>query len=105
MEHSSDKAWGFQLLDFYCNEFLALHYLFPDFLLDGPRMRTNGKMVLNYFPGNIGDVRWLPRKHVDIHPQESNERAFLFRVESGTDGEGTTSAVLLGGHLDRKSVV
>ena len=62
-------------------------------------MRTDGKMVLDYFPGNTGDVRRLPHKYVDIRPQESNERAFLFRVESGTDGEGTTSAVLLGGHL------
>ena len=99
MEHSSDKACCFQFLDFFCDEFLALHCLFPDFLLDGPRMRTDGKVVLNYFPGNTGDVRRLPCKYVDVRPQESNERAFLFRVESGTDGEGTTSAVLLGGHL------
>ena len=56
-------------------------------------------MVLNYFPGNTGDVGRLPRKHVDVRPQESNERAFLFRVERGTDGEGTTSVFLLGGHL------
>ena len=56
-------------------------------------------MVLDYFRGNTGDVRRLPRKHVDVRPQESNERAFLFRVKRGSDGEGTTSAVLLGGHL------
>ena len=56
-------------------------------------------MVLDYFPGNTGDVKRLPRKHVDIRPQESNERAFLFRIKRGTDGEGTTSAVLLGGHF------
>src|SRR3954471_10724583 len=99
MEHSSDEACCFQLLDLFGDEFLALHCLFPDSLLDGPRTRTDGKVVLDYFPGNAGDVRWLPRKHIDIRPQESNERAFLFRVESGTDGEGTTSAVLLGGHL------
>src|SRR3954467_15871486 len=99
MEHSSDKACCFQLLDLLCDEFLALHCLLPDFLLDGSRMRTNGKVVLNYFPGNTGDVRWLPRQHIDVRPPESNERAFLFRVKSGTDGEGTTSAVFLGGHL------
>ena len=99
MEHSSDKACCFQLLDLFCNEFLTLHCLFSDFLLDGPRVRTDGKVVLNYFPGNTGDVRRLPCKFDDIHPQESKERAFLFRVESGTDGEGTTSAVLLGGHF------
>src|SRR4051794_32386814 len=46
--------------------------LFPDSLLDGPRMRTDGKVVLNHFPGNTGDVRWLPGKHIDIRPQESN---------------------------------
>ena len=78
---------------------MALYCLFPDFLLDGPRMRTDGKMVLDYFPGNTGDVRRLPRKYVDVRPQESNERIFLFRVKRGTDGEGTTSAIFLGGHL------
>src|SRR4051812_8422109 len=62
-------------------------------------MENGGQVVLNPFPWNPGDVRRLPCKHIDIRPQESNERAFLFRVESGTDGEGTTSAVLLGGHL------
>ena len=73
--------------------------MFPYSLLDGLRMRADGKVVLNHFPGNNGDVRWLPRKHIDIRPQESNERAFLFRVKRGSDGEGTTSAVLLGGHF------
>jgi len=62
-------------------------------------MRTNGEVVLNYFPGNAGDVGWLPCKHVDIRPQESNERAFLFGIKGGTDGERTSSAILLGGHL------
>src|SRR6187401_2286755 len=62
-------------------------------------MRTNSKPVLNYLPGNTGDVRWLPRKHIDNRPQEGNERAFLFAVKRGTDGEGTTSAVLPGGHF------
>src|SRR4051812_26165391 len=99
MEHTSDEACRFQLLDFFCDELLALHRLLPDSLLDGPRVRTDGEVVLNHFPGNAGDVRWLPGKHINIRPQESDERAFLFGVERGTDGEGTTSAVLLGGHL------
>src|SRR4051812_43258394 len=99
MEHAPDEACRFQLLDLLRDELLALHRLFPGFLLDGPRMRTDGKVVLNHFPGNAGDVRWLPGKHIDICSQESNERAFLFGVKSGTDGEGTTSVVLLGGHL------
>src|SRR6187401_3713538 len=62
-------------------------------------MRTDSKLVLNYLPGNTGDVRWLPCKHIDIRPQEGNERAFLFAVKGGTDGEGTTSAVLPCEHL------
>ena len=99
MEYSSDKACCFQLLDLLCNELLTLYCLLPNSLLDGPCVRADGKVVLNYFPGNTGDVRWLPCKHINIRPQESNERAFLFRVERGTDGEGTTSAVLLGGHF------
>ena len=32
-------------------------------------------------------------------PAGKQRARFLFRVKSGTDGEGTTSAVLLGGHL------
>src|SRR3954467_2349926 len=99
MEYASDEACHFQLPDLLRDELLALHRLLPDFLLDGPRMRTDGKVVLNHFPRNAGDVRWLPGKHIDIRPQKSDERAFLFGVESGVDGEGTTSAVLLGGHL------
>src|SRR3954466_656809 len=98
MEHTSDEACRFQL-DLFCDELLALHRLLPDSLLDGPRMRTDGEVVLTHFPGNAGDVRWLPGKHIDIRPQESNERAFLFGVESGTDGEVTTSVVLLGRHF------
>ena len=99
MEYSSDQACCFQLLDLLCNELLAFYCLFSDSLLDGPRVRADGKVVLNYFPGNTGEVRWLPCKHIDIRPQESNERGFLFRIKRGTDGEGTTSAVLLGGHF------
>src|SRR6187401_122479 len=99
MDYASNQAYCFQLLYLFGDEFLALHGLLSDLLLDGPRMRTNSKLVLNYLPGNAGDVRWLPRKHIDIRPQEGNERAFLFVVKCSTDGEGTTSAVLLGGHL------
>src|SRR3954469_1022591 len=89
MEHASDEACRFQLPDLFCDELLALHCLFPNSLFDGPRMRTDGKVVLNHFPGNTGDVRWLPGKDIDIRPQKSDERAFLFGVESDTDGVRT----------------
>ena len=99
MEYSSDQACCFQLLDLSCNELLTLHCLFSDSLLDGPRVRTDDKVVLNYFPGNTGDVRWLPCKHIDIRPQEGDERPFLFAVEGGAYSESSARVVLLNGHL------
>ena len=56
-------------------------------------------MVLNHFPGNAGDVGGLPCKHIDICPQESDERAFLFAVEGGAYGESPYRAIRLDGHL------
>ena len=46
-------------------------------------MGADSKVVLDYLPGNTGDIRWLPGKHIDIRPQEGNERAFLFVIEGG----------------------
>ena len=73
--------------------------MLPDLLLDGPRMRIDSKMVLNHFPGNNGNVVCLPRKDVDICPQESDEFAFLFVVEGGAYGESPSRAVLSDRHL------
>ena len=56
-------------------------------------------MVLNHLPGNTGDVGCLPRKHVDIRPQEGDERAFLFAIEGGAYGEGPSRVILPDGHL------
>ena len=56
-------------------------------------------MVLNHFPGNAGDVGGLPWKHINICPQESDERAFLFVVEGGAYGESPSRAILLDRHL------
>ena len=55
-------------------------------------MWEDSKVVLDYLPGNTGDIRWLPGKHIDIHPQEGNERAFLFVIEGGADSESTINA-------------
>jgi hypothetical protein len=54
--------------------------LLPNLLLDRPSMRIDNKVVLNYLLGNTEDVRWLPCNHIYIHPQEGNERAFLFAI-------------------------
>ena len=55
-------------------------------------MWADSKVVLDYLPGNTGDIRWLPGKHIDIRPQEGNERAFLFVIEGGADSESTINA-------------
>ena len=56
-------------------------------------------MVLNHLPGNTGDVGCLPRKHVDIRPQEGDEREFLFTFEGGAYSESPSRAILPNGHL------
>ena len=66
--------------------------MLPDFLLDRSGVWADSKVVLDYLPGNTGDIRWLPSKHINIRPQEGNERTFLFVIEGGTDSEGTISA-------------
>ena len=62
-------------------------------------MGTDSKMVLNHFPGNAGDVRCLPCKHIDIRLQESDELAFLFAVEGRAYGKISPHPVPLDGHL------
>ena len=62
-------------------------------------MRTDIKVVLNHLPGNARDVGCLPCKHVDICPQEGDERAFLFAVKGEAYGKSPAHAILLDGHL------
>ena len=52
-------------------------------------MWVDSKVVLDYLPGNTGVIRWFPGKHINIRPQEGNERAFLFVNKGGADGEST----------------
>lgn len=93
MQYSSDQTSSFKFLDLVGNELLLLLGLLLDLLFDGPGMRADNKVVLDYLPGNTGDVRWLPSKHIDIRPQEGNERAFLFVVKGGADSKCTISAI------------
>ena len=83
---------GASTLYLFDNELLSFQSLFFDLLLDGPSVRADNKVVLDYLPGNAGDVRWLPSKHIDICPQEGNECAFLFVIKGGADSERTISA-------------
>ena len=99
MEHSFDQACRLQLPDLLDDELLSLQSLLSDLLLDGPRMGTNSKVVLNHLPGNAGDVGCLPCKHINIRPQEGDERAFLFAVEGGAYSESSSRAILANGDL------
>ena len=81
MQYSSDQNSYLKFLDLFCNELLPLQGLLLNLLLDGPGMLADIKVVLDYVPANTGDIRWLPGKHIDIPPQEGNERAFLFVVK------------------------
>ena len=54
MEYSSDQACCFQFLDLFCNELLTLHCLFPDSLLDGPRVRAEARWCSITFLGTPG---------------------------------------------------
>ena len=94
MQHSSDQTSCLKLLNLLCNELLPLQGLLSNLLLDRSGMWVDIKVVLDYLPGNTGDIIWLPSKHIDIHPQEGNKRVFLFFIEGGTDSEGTISATL-----------
>ena len=60
------------------NEVLPLWGLVPDLLLYGPCTGVHDKMVLDHLPGDPGHVGWFPCKHVDIRPEEGDERVFLF---------------------------
>ena len=99
MEYSPHQACRVWLSDFLHDELLPLQSLLPDLLLDGPRMRTDSKVVLDHLPGNAGDVGGLPCKHIDIRSQEGDELAFLFAVEGGAYGKSSPRVVLLNGHL------
>ena len=92
MQHSSDQTSCLKFLDLFCNELLPLQGLLLDFLLYRSGVWADNKVVLDYLPGNTGDIRWLPGKHIDIRPQEGNERAFLFVIKGGADSESTINA-------------
>ena len=70
MQYSLDHAYCFELIDSFGNKLLLLQGLLLDLLLDRSCMRAYGKVVLNYLPRNIGDIKWLPCKHNDIHLSE-----------------------------------
>jgi hypothetical protein len=45
-------------------------------------------MVLNHLPGDPGHLRRFPGEHVDICPEDGDERAFLFLSQIPPDAGG-----------------
>jgi hypothetical protein len=70
-----------QLLDFFMDEVLLLIGLLLRPLLDWSGFGVDLQMVLHHLPRDPRHLRWLPGKHVDISPEEGDEREFLFAVQ------------------------
>ena len=58
------------------------------------RTEVYGEMVLDLLPGAPGHVGRFPRKHVDIRPEEGDERDFLFIPQLYPYGDGLLGIVL-----------
>jgi hypothetical protein len=60
-------------------------------LLDWSGVGVNHQMVLNHFPRDHMHLRRLLGKHVDISPEEGDERELLFAVQITRDTGCLTS--------------
>jgi hypothetical protein len=70
-----------QLFDFFTDEVLPLNGLLSGPLLDRSGVGVDLQMMLNHLPRDPRHLRWLLGKHVDISPEEGDEREFLFAVQ------------------------
>jgi hypothetical protein len=70
-----------QLLDFFTDEVLSLNGLLLGLLLDWSGVGVYLQMVLNHLPRDLRHLRRLLGKHVDISPEEGDDREFLFVVQ------------------------
>jgi hypothetical protein len=80
-----------QLLNFFTNEVLLLNGLLPRPLLDWSGVGVDLQMVLNHLPRDPGHLRRLLGKHVNISPEEGDERVFLFAVQITRDTDSLSS--------------
>jgi hypothetical protein len=69
-----------QLLDFFTDEVLLLNGLLLGPLQDRSSIMVDLQMLLNHLPRDPRHLRQLPGKHVDISPEEGDDRKFLFAV-------------------------
>jgi hypothetical protein len=76
-----DEASVEQLFDLFMDEVLPLNGLLSRPLLDRLGNGVDLQMMLNHLPRDPRHLRWLPGKHIDISPEEGDEREFLFAVQ------------------------
>jgi hypothetical protein len=69
-----------QHFDFLTDEVLPLNGLLLGPLLDRSGVGVDLRMELNHLPRDQRHLRRLPGKHIDISPEEGDEREFLFGV-------------------------
>jgi hypothetical protein len=74
----SDEADIEQLIDFFMDKILPLNGLLPGLMLDWLVIGVDLQMVLDHLPRDSGHLWWLQGKHVNIIPEEGDEREFLF---------------------------
>jgi hypothetical protein len=74
-----------QLFDLFTDEVLPLNRLLPGPLLAWPSVGVDFHIMLNHHPRDPRHLRWLPGKHIDISPEEGDERKFLFAVQITRD--------------------
>jgi hypothetical protein len=70
-----------QLFDFFTDKVLSLNRLLLRPLLDRSSIGVDLQMVLNHLPRDPRHLQRLPGKHVDIIPEEGDEREFIFVVQ------------------------
>jgi hypothetical protein len=74
-----------QRFDFFMDEVLPLNGLLLGPLLDRSGVGIDLQMVLNHLPRDQRHLRRLPGKHVDMSPEEGDEREFLSVVQITRD--------------------
>ena len=76
----ADEAGEKELVDFSSDDVLALRSQPARLLLHWPRIGPHGQAVLDHLPWDPGHIRLFPGEHIDVSPEEGDEREFLFGI-------------------------